>query len=181
MRLADLVRCYPGILPASRCQDLCDGFEQRASEHICHDNDGMRLAELNITQAWQEAHDLAFTAILPWFEQYSRDLHIGPSQWPEELAFEELRIKRYRTGTADEFAPHVDVQDHASARRFLAALLYLNDVQTGGETEFTLWGQAFRPQAGTLLLFPPLWPWLHAGRPPQSGPKLILSTYLHYT
>ena len=66
-------------------------------------------------------------------------------------------------------------------RSFLAALVYLNDVDQGGATEFPGWGQSIQPEAGTVVLFPPLWPWLHAGRPPLSGPKYILSTYLHYT
>lgn len=185
MKLADLIRAYPGVLPAGRCQELVDGFEDRASQHLIHTGEEMRFAELNLTQHWEDAHDLAFTAVLPWFEQYSRDLAIGPTQWPEELAFEELRIKRYRPGGQDQFAPHVDVGSHASARRFLAALLYLNDVEEGGETEFLAWGddhvqRSWFPRAGTLLLFPPLWPWLHAGRPPLSGPKYILTTYLHY-
>ena len=180
MQLTDLIRVYPGVLPAGRCQELIDGFEDRASEHLINTGPVLSFAELNVTQAWPDAHDLAFQAILPWFEQYSRDLGIGGLQWPAELAFEELRIKRYRPGGEDQFAPHVDVGDHASARRFLAALLYLNDVEEGGETDFPLWGQQVQPAAGSLLLFPPLWPWLHAGRPPISGPKYILSTYLHY-
>ena len=180
MQLSDLIRIYPGVLPAGRCQELIDGFEDRVSDHLVNTGPALSFAELNITQHWQDAHEMAFAAVLPWFEQYSRDLGITGMQWPAELAFEELRIKRYRAGGEDQFAPHVDVGDHASARRFLAALLYLNDVEEGGETEFLQWGQTIRPRAGTLLLFPPLWPWLHAGRPPISGPKHILSTYLHY-
>jgi prolyl 4-hydroxylase len=181
MQLSDLIRIYPGTISADACQRLIDGFETRASQHVIHQgDDGPRFAELNLTQQWAEGHDLAFAAIMPQFEAYSRDLSIGTQQWPAELAFEELRLKRYRPGGDDQFPEHVDVGDHASARRFLAALLYLNDVLDGGETDFPLWRQAIRPSAGTLVVFPPLWPWLHAGRPPVSGPKYILSTYLHY-
>lgn len=180
MKLSDLIRVYPSVLSPEQCQQLVDGFADRADQHLVHTGEGMRFAELNLTQHWAEGHDLAFLAILPMFEAYSRDLGIGATQWPAELAFEQLRIKAYRPGGEDRFDPHVDVQDHPSARRFLAALLYLNDVEEGGETEFLPWGQTIPPRAGTLLLFPPLWPWLHAGRPPISGPKWILSTYLHY-
>lgn len=181
MELRDLIRIYPGTLSPDACQQLIDGFEARSDRHVIHQGDGPRFAELNLTQEWLDGHALAFGAILPQFEAYSRELQIGPQQWPAELAFEELRLKRYRPGGDDRFDEHVDVQDHASARRFLAALLYLNDVQDGGETDFPLWRQAIRPSAGSLVVFPPLWPWLHAGRPPLSGPKWILSTYLHYT
>lgn len=182
MQLADLVMVYPEQLQPAQCQELIAGFEARAADQVVRQGEGAapRFTELNLTQCWPEGHELAFAAILPVFEAYSRDIQVG-LQWPEELAFEELRMKRYRVGSGDEFPEHVDVGDHASARRFVAALLYLNDVEKGGATEFPLWGQQIQPRAGSVLVFPPLWPWLHAGRPPLSGPKYILSTYLHYT
>lgn len=183
MQLSDLVRVYPSTLSLDDCQQLIDGFEARAAEHLIHQGEGNapRFAELNLTQAWGEGHDLAFGAILPVFEAYSRELQILPAQWPAEMAFEELRMKRYRASSDDCFPDHVDVGDHASARRFLAALLYLNDVEEGGETDFPLWGQTIRPRAGSVLVFPPLWPWLHGGRCATSQPKHIISSYLHYT
>jgi len=183
MRLADLVMVYPDRLPPVQCQELIAGFEARAADHLIHQGEGNapRFTELNLTQCWPEGHELAFGAILPVFEQYSRDLDINATQWPEELAFEELRMKRYRPSSGDEFPNHVDVGDHASARRFLAALLYLNDVDETGETEFPLWDQQIQPRAGSVLVFPPLWPWLHRGRCTITQPKYILSTYLHYT
>lgn len=179
MQLSDLVRIFPGVIDPATCSQLTTGFDERSEHHVRHDDGGFQFTELNITQHWPEAHEAVFRALVPQFEAYSRDLAIGPHQWPDELAFEELRIKRYEAGR-DEFPEHVDVMDHPSARRFLAALLWLNDVRDGGETDFPLWRQALKPSAGSLLLFPPLWPWLHAGRRPLSGPKYILTTYLHY-
>jgi hypothetical protein len=179
----DLIRIYPGALTGTLCRQLITGFEALEAEHIIRAGDdpaAPRFTELNLTQSWQRGHEQAFEAVLPLFERYSRDLQISPAQWPADLAFEELRIKRYQPGSGDQFPEHVDVGDHASARRFVAALVYLNDVEEGGETAFPGWGQTIQPQAGTAILFPPLWPWLHAGRPPISGSKWILSTYLHY-
>lgn len=183
MQLADLVRVYPDRLPLQQCEKLIDGFEAHAADQVIRQGDGNApwFTELNLTQCWPEGHELAFGAILPVFEAYSRDIQINTVQWPAELAFEELRMKRYWSDGHDEFPEHVDVGDHASARRFVAAMLYLNDVEEGGATEFPIWGQQIQPRAGTVLVFPPLWPWLHAGRPPASSVKYILSTYLHYT
>ena len=180
----DLIRIYPDAIPQSLCRSLIAGFEALEAEHIVRAEDdpaAPRFTELNITQSWQRGHEQAFEAVLPLFERYSRDLAIGPAQWPADLAFEELRIKRYRPGTGEEFPEHVDVGNHASARRFVAALVYLNDVDEGGATEFPGWRKIIRPRVSTAVLVPPLWPWLHAGHPPISGPKWILTTYLHYT
>ena len=70
--------------------------------------------------------------------------------------------------------------DYPSARRYLAFLFYLNDVQKGGQTEFRFHGRMIRPEAGSVLVFPPTWEYPHIGLPPISGPKYIMSTYLHY-
>ena len=34
--------------------------------------------------------------------------------------------------------------------------------------------------ASPMLMFPPMWPWLHAGTKPINEPKYIMQTYLHY-
>lgn len=184
MQLSDLVRTYPGALSFDVCRKLIAGFEALGAEQVVREGDepgAPHFTEVNLTRSWQRGHETAFQAILPLFESYTRDLQIETMQWPSDLAFEELRMKRYRPGGQEQFPEHVDVGDHASARRFLAALVYLNDVDEGGATEFTIWGQSIQPRTGTAVLFPPLWPWLHAGRPPVSGQKYIISTYLHYT
>jgi hypothetical protein len=33
---------------------------------------------------------------------------------------------------------------------------------------------------GSLLMFPPMWPWLHAGQKPVRKNKYIIQSYLHY-
>ena len=81
----------------------------------------------------------------------------------------------------DQFKDHVDVQDYASARRFLVGFLYLNDVEEGGETSFPKLNFDISAKCGTILLFPPTWQYRHAGKPPVSNNKYIVGTYLHYT
>ena len=57
-------------------------------------------------------------------------------------------------------------------------LWYLNDVESGGETDFPQLGLRVSARRGRLLMFPPYWMYQHAGLPPESGDKYILSTYL---
>lgn len=176
--LAHFVRSYESVLSPEHCEKFIETFEANPQHHTVHEGD-YRFAEVNVTQKWPEIHKAAFNAILPFFNRYADDVGVGVT-WPEELAFEELRMKRYLPNDSDEFPPHVDVMNHATARRFLVAFLYLNDVIEGGETDFPGTEICFQPRAGSLLMFPPLWPWLHAGRKPISGSKYILGTYLHY-
>lgn len=57
-------------------------------------------------------------------------------------------------------------------------LLYLNDVEEGGETEFLYFSKRIKPKKGTLLIFPPNYPWAHRGNPPLSGNKYILTGWM---
>ena len=108
---------------------------------------------------------------------YLKELGYSDDLLPSKYGFEELRIKKYDVG--DSFDTHVDVSDHESARRWLAFLVYLNDNFTGGETEFHD-GKMIHPKTGTVLVFPCVWTFPHAGLPIKSGSKYILTTYFHY-
>ena len=99
--------------------------------------------------------------------------------WPNSYAFEEIRLKRYLSNGQDEFRPHVDAVSLASAIRFLVFFVYLDDNEKG-ETAFPQLGVASPCKKGSLLMFPPLWPWLHAGLKPINTPKYMLGSYLHY-
>jgi hypothetical protein len=51
-------------------------------------------------------------------------------------------------------------------------------VSEGGETEFCDLDIRVSACAGRLLMFPPYWMFQHAGLPPRSNDKYIISTYL---
>jgi hypothetical protein len=59
-------------------------------------------------------------------------------------------------------------------------ILYLNDVEEGGETEFLYFSKRIKPKKGTLLIFPPNYPWAHRGNPPLSGTKYIMTGWLEF-
>jgi hypothetical protein len=58
-----------------------------------------------------------------------------------------------------------------------SSLLPLRVVE-GGETVFPQLDVRIAARQGRLLAFPPYWMFQHAGLPPLSGDKYILSTYL---
>ena len=116
---------------------------------------------------------------------YAKQWKIDEKILPEELGYEQFRMKRYLPNDRDEFRFHVDVQSYATARRFLVAFWYLNDVEEGGETAFQAHSSEpitlkVQPKQSRMLLFPPLWTHPHMGMKPISGPKYIVGTYLHY-
>ena len=59
-------------------------------------------------------------------------------------------------------------------------ILYLNDVEEGGETEFLYFSKRIKPKKGTLLIFPPNYPWAHRGNPPLTNTKYIMTGWVEF-
>jgi prolyl 4-hydroxylase len=65
-----------------------------------------------------------------------------------------------------------------SSNRTLVFMWYLNDVDSGGETNFLHFNKYVKPKAGTLVLFPPYWTHQHQAMPPLSNDKYIITNWL---
>lgn len=90
-----------------------------------------------------------------------------------------FRCYRYKPGM--RFAPHSDgaFQRNEFERSFYTFLIYLNEVQAGGETQFLVEPElSFRPEAGLGLLFQH--PIVHEGCEVTSGVKYVIRTDIMY-
>jgi 2OG-Fe(II) oxygenase superfamily len=76
------------------------------------------------------------------------------------------------------FRWHADAVGANTESRQVAMILYLNDVTTGGETEFFHQGIQIKPKAGLLMLSPASWNYMHRGLTPESGDKYIIQTFI---
>jgi len=62
-----------------------------------------------------------------------------------------------------------------SNNRTLAWMIYLNDVEEGGETEFLYQQLKIKPKRNTFVIWSGSFTHLHRGNPPISGTKYILT------
>ena len=190
-------RVYDDFLEPQFCAQYVDKFEETITKDskrhrelsVCYREDGSmicgacdcmrtnpmeyeRFSDLNsyLIPKWQEAID-----------RYKEDVEIHQHQWPEKYGFEAFRLKRYMPNNIDQFPEHVDVLNLKTAKRFLVAFLYL-DNNSRGETVINPKDDLFVSfcKQGSLLLFPPMWPWTHEGSKPIDKPKYIIGSYLHY-
>lgn len=65
--------------------------------------------------------------------------------------------------------------------RFLAWILYLNDIDEGGETEFLYLSERVKPKTGRLVIFPAGFTHAHRGNPPLSDVKYIMTGWMEHT
>lgn len=181
--LRRFVRWYDDALPASFCARIVDAFSQAGNALVSRER-GWRAGleasgwtELDLTVYGDAALKAYFDArIDDYLLRYNQQVKL-PIAVPDRCTISELRVKRYRPATGEQFQLHFDSLN-AVSNRYLVFLWYLNDVAKGGETDFPELGLKVSPRAGRLLIFPPYWMYQHAGLPPESGDKFILSTYL---
>ena len=181
--LARYVRCYDDAIDPALCADMVASFENLARFHARNGRGVMTSleesawTELNVTKVADAQIKTFFEAqVFKFLERYNADVQLTLPV-PPRNRLENLRIKRYTSESGDQFQPHYDSMDYTS-NRYLVFIWYLNDVADGGETDFPDLGVRVAAKAGRLLMFPPYWMFQHAGLPPKSGDKYIISTYL---
>ena len=169
-----------------KCQYFIDKFEAHPEiQEVQNNSQGKTLTMMNL----MNSPDTPFKSDLNYLtnlfmenvEKYKKSCNIKSFQFPKKMGVEAFKIKRYIPNTTDEFPAHVDVDNRESARRFLVMFVYLNDNRKG-ETIINPKDDMFVSSCkkGSILLFPPMWPWIHAGEEPIENPKYIVGSYLHY-
>jgi len=90
------------------------------------------------------------------------------------------KLMRYRQNAEGYHAYHMDWMPGApiTMRRMLAAMIYLNDVEEGGETEFFHQEYFVKPKQGTIIVFPTYFTHQHKGHVPISNDKYVLNMFL---
>tara|TARA_R110000765_G_scaffold410667_1_gene509401 strand:- start:75 stop:656 length:582 start_codon:yes stop_codon:yes gene_type:complete len=188
------VRIYDGVMTDEKCQYFVDKFEAHPEmQELQNNSHGKTLTMMSLMDN-PDGHHFSFKEDLIFLndmfmenvEKYKKDLDLKSYQFPNEFGIEAFKIKRYLPNTTDEFPAHIDVHNYAQARRFLIMFVYLTD-DVAGQTElemaspYGLFDMISSPcRRGSILMFPPMWPWVHAGKAPAENSKYIIGSYLHY-
>ena len=76
---------------------------------------------------------------------------------------------------------HIENSGVSNMRRVMAYIVYLNDIDVGGETEFLNQAVRVQPRVGTVCIFPAYFTHVHRGNPVLSAQdKYILTGWFEY-
>jgi hypothetical protein len=75
---------------------------------------------------------------------------------------------------------HYESGSREISNRLLTWMVYLNDVEEGGETEFLYQSMRVKPKQGTLLIWPAAFTHTHRGNPPLSNEKYIVTGWTEF-
>ena len=187
------IQIYDDVIDEESCQKFIEKFEsfEDQLENVYQEDGDEKIAFKQLQminfEEWKSVQAGMLEVFQDYIVRYKIDCNIKTKQWPVEYGYEAIRMKRYLNNDSDRFDPHVDVLNYDTSRRFLAFFIYVNDVEEGGETKFlnfykpgTYIPLTVTPQRGRLLMFPPMWPWYHAGLKSESGNKYLIHSYCHY-
>lgn len=180
----DCIAIYRG-LDRELCLSVIDLFDRdpnkqrgriRRSADVFYDERTKRSLDLEITGEgpWRDILRKIHPQIEACIAHY---LSKSPVLQSFDLQATGYKIQMYPKNEG-YFRWHADGVGPAARNRVVAMVLYLNDVEKGGDTEFFHQQIKIAPTAGHLVLFPTGWNYMHCGHVPESGDKYIISTFI---
>ena len=154
-------------------QDLDRGLKHQVSDNAFEvftspfwhkDIDCSYIARDFISQMWQECY-------IPYSNHFSILQEFGMHR------IFDCKLQKTSPGEGYHIW-HCEHMMKGSRDRILAWMIYLNDVEEGGETEFLYQKTRIKPKKNRLLIWPSQFTHTHRGNPPLSGDKYILTGWI---
>lgn len=192
MEFKDSIGVFPNSLSNEFCDYLIQVFNQEWDNHYIGivGSGGVDLQTkssrdfnlMNYDKYSNEVSILTNTANQKVDEYVSRykdvpNLNTRACVFQDGTHYPVWQIQFYKKDEGHFKQYHTDGDLKFANRRF-AVMFYLNDVDTGGETEFPYWDLKIKPTKGTMIVWPAPWPWIHAGHIPKSNDKYIVTSWL---
>lgn len=117
-----------------------------------------------IDRFWEKAYQ-------PYYQNYSVLGTYAPH------AIRDVKIQKTRPGEGYHIW-HAEQGNPSVSMRILTFILYLNDIEDGGETEFLYNPKRIKPKQGTLIIWPTGFTHAHRGNPPLKDTKYIMTGWV---
>ncbi len=119
-----------------------------------------------------------------WLDSALKDMFFGVlteylKSHPQLIIEQDEGYEVIRYGKGQEFKPHVDFNRHMPHPRQVSVCFYLNDDYEGGELNFPSLNIKIKPKAGTIVVFPSNYVYLHQSMPVLEGVKFSIVTWFN--
>ena len=178
------IQTYDNAIPDSLCDDLIQKFEsnkdQWENRSKLSSERSLSFNEIHLfkyTDTWKDESKVLQEIFTKYIDDYKK--LYSEYCFPNEYGLEPFKMKKYDSNGVDEFGWHVDVNSKSNMHRWLGFFLYLSDNEEG-KTEFPYQNTTTDCKKGSMVVFPPMWPWFHRGTKPIKEPKYFMGSYLLY-
>lgn len=183
------IEVYPNIYEKEYCDEIIKHFNIMARNKVTYNQNNLEVNQDN-----RIVFDWAHTQ-----SQYHYDYNLCDYFYKKlhETYTEQYMEKYQMLKQSEQHSPkgmsiqkslphqgyhawHAEAADIGSSSRVMNYMLYLNDVDEGGETEFLYQGVKLKPTAGSLVIFPTSYMYPHRGNPIYKGEKYIITGWYTY-
>ena len=179
------IKTYDNAIPHVLCDMLIEKFDANTDQwenrdKRTEDRGNLKFNEVHLFKymdTWKEEVEALADLFKIYVDDYKNQY--SDFMFPPKYGIEPFKMKKYDANGIDEFGWHSDVNGAGSMNRWLAFFVYLSDNEEG-KTEFPYHYETTDCKKGNMVIFPPMWPWLHRGTKPIIKPKYFLGSYLHY-
>lgn len=133
-----------------------------------------QVISIPLRQHAKKFNEIFWSYVIPIYEQ-----HFGVLNKSERYSSYHFKIQKTIVGGGYHIW-HYESDGKGQSNRLLTWILYLNDVEEGGETEFLYTSMRVKPKKGTLILFPAAFTHTHRGNPPISNEKYIVTGWCEF-
>ena len=187
----NFIDVYENVLSVDQCNQVIEDFNRLsdqgfASNHMNEDRSQINDNRIGYSQMLlslfkdEDRGDIIHT-VGNTLNEYTQKYQEGMfSPETETLTVVEGILVQKTRPTEGYHVWHAERQDVPSSTRAFSWILYLNDVEEGGETEFLYYSKRVKPKTGSLLVFPAGYTHCHRGNPPLTGDKFIMTGWNRY-
>ena len=188
------IKVFPNAVSTNFCQNVISHFERLLSEgrtisrqqhegssNIAKDDEqyffenetNQLILDIN-SQVLREFN----SSIKAHYQIYLNEIGILNKVAAHSIS-ESIKIQKTKPGQGYHVW-HCEHTNLISSRRLLFVILYLNNIEYGGETEFLYQSLRIPPVQGTLLFAPSSFTHTHRGNPPLKENKYIITTWIEF-
>lgn len=169
-----LIKAYDTAIEAGFGQTRQDTEDfsklKKADTQLFNTPENIQIPLVNI----QEFSEIFWNKCYPIYEKEFAPLK-------ESARHTNYSFKMQRTDLCEGYHVwHYESCNRNVCQRLLTWMLYLNDVEEGGETEFLYQSMRVKPKQGTLLIWPAAFTHTHRGNPPLSNVKYVVTGWTEF-
>jgi len=169
---------FPNAIPEKICDEVIEEFYKHSKEHFQGKvGGGIRTQVKYSTDWWIDKNPIKEPVFCCLWEVMEKVMKCYPSLNRFRLMFSGFQLQKSLKNKG-YFKWHSDNDEsNLDKARLLAVLIYLNDVEEGGETEFFYQKHKIKPTKGKIVIFPSVWTYYHRGCKPISNDKYLVTSF----
>jgi hypothetical protein len=192
MELVEHIAVFEGAVPQEACNAMIEHWETLDRMNLVHTRASLGDAHMgrkkDTTAFLLESETMRITVDQPFTEEVLARFWNCYAQYLDEYTYlrdtgeqwiRGMRLQKTLPGEGYH-QWHYESDGRLKSDRATAWMIYLNDVESGGETEFLYQHHRVAPSQGTVVIWPAGYTHVHRGNPPLKGTKYILTGWCEW-